>query len=220
MVNLWAWEKIWHPSRCPWVKVTKLPKQDRIYIVPHDKVRTAHSIATKLSRYIPIVMLSTLSNFGGILFATFFSKYFRKISNPSFPIQTFYLPYLWNGGSNWCEIKRKWVNSMLRLLGYLWTRLLTLTFDLEFSRSNCISGMGGPIVMAWRGRESIGCPDAKHKYYVTAKQRILLGTAVTWDVGVSVDCLITSYKWYGCNHLPLIPASGTTLLTFYLPSNL
>ena len=40
---------------------------------------------------------------------------------------------------------------------------LTLTFDLEFSRSNCISGMGGPIAMERKGRESIGCPDVKHK---------------------------------------------------------
>ena len=39
---------------------------------------------------------------------------------------------------------------------------LTLTFDIEFSRSNCISGMGGPIVMERKGRESIGCPDVKH----------------------------------------------------------
>ena len=37
-----------------------------------------------------------------------------------------------------------------------------LTFDLEFSRSNCISGMGGQIVMERKGRESIGCPDVKH----------------------------------------------------------
>ena len=28
---------------------------------------------------------------------------------------------------------------------------LTLTFDLELSRSNCISGMGGPIVMEQKG---------------------------------------------------------------------
>ena len=39
---------------------------------------------------------------------------------------------------------------------------LILTFDLEFSRSNCISRMGGPIVMERKGRESIGCPDVKH----------------------------------------------------------
>ena len=40
---------------------------------------------------------------------------------------------------------------------------LTLTFDLEFSRSNCISGMGDPIVMERKGWESIGCPDVIHK---------------------------------------------------------
>ena len=39
---------------------------------------------------------------------------------------------------------------------------LTLTFDLEFLQSNCISGMGGPIVMERKGQESIGCPDVKH----------------------------------------------------------
>ena len=27
----------------------------------------------------------------------------------------------------------------------------------EFSRSNCISGMGGPIVMERKEREAIGC---------------------------------------------------------------
>ena len=53
---------------------------------------------------------------------------------------------------------------------------LTLTFDLEFSRSNCISGMGGQIVKEW---ESIGCPDVKDNHYVTPRQRKLLRTGVT-----------------------------------------
>ena len=39
---------------------------------------------------------------------------------------------------------------------------LTLTFDLEFLGSNCISGMGGPIVIERKGWESMGCPDVKH----------------------------------------------------------
>ena len=38
---------------------------------------------------------------------------------------------------------------------------LTLTFD--FSRLDCISGMGGPLVMERKERESIGCPDVKHQ---------------------------------------------------------
>ena len=55
----------------------------------------------------------------------------------------------------------------------------TLTFDLEFSRSNCISGMWGPIVMEQKGWESIGRPDVKDNHYVTLRQRKLLGTGVT-----------------------------------------
>ena len=61
---------------------------------------------------------------------------------------------------------------------------LTLTLDLEFSRSNCILGVGGTIVMEQKGWESIGCSDVKHNHYVTLRQRILFGTGVTWDVGI------------------------------------
>ena len=50
------------------------------------------------------------------------------------------------------------------------------TFDLEFSRSNCISGMGGSTIMERKGQESLGCPDVKHNHYVTPRQRILLPT--------------------------------------------
>ena len=33
--------------------------------------------------------------------------------------------------------------------------------------------------MEGKGRKSIGCPDVEHNYYVTSRQRILLGTGVT-----------------------------------------
>ena len=56
---------------------------------------------------------------------------------------------------------------------------LTYTFDLEFSRSNCMLGMGGVIVMEWKGWESIGYPDVKHNHYMTSEQKILLGIGVT-----------------------------------------
>ena len=65
--------------------------------------------------------------------------------------------------------------------------LLTFAFDYEFSRSNYISGMGGPLCMERKGWESIGCPDVKDNHSVTSRQRKLLGTGVTEDVGVSVD---------------------------------
>ena len=53
----------------------------------------------------------------------------------------------------WCETLRKWVKRTLRWLGVP----LIFTFDLEFSRSHCIWGMGGRIVMKWKGRESMAC---------------------------------------------------------------
>ena len=43
---------------------------------PHDKVRTAHPIATKLSRYIPLIMLSIWLNFLEILPIIFFGEFF------------------------------------------------------------------------------------------------------------------------------------------------
>ena len=59
----------------------------------------------------------------------------------------------------------KWeqlIQSLQNWLGYLWPWPFTLTFHLEFFRSNCISGMGCPIVTERKGRESVGCPDVKH----------------------------------------------------------
>ena len=57
---------------------------------------------------------------------------------------------------------------------------VTVTFDLDFwpwnLRSNCISGMGGSIVMEQKRQESLGCPDVKPNHYVTLRQRILLPT--------------------------------------------
>ena len=56
-----------------------------------------------------------------------------------------------------------WNKKEISQLDATLTRVpLTLTFDLEFSRSNYILGMGGPIVMEWKGWESIGCADVKH----------------------------------------------------------
>ena len=73
-----------------------------------------------------------------------------------------------------------WNKKEMSQLDVMLTRVpLTLTFDLEFLRSDCISRMGGPIVMERNGRESIGRPDVKDNHYVTLRQRKLLGTGVT-----------------------------------------
>ena len=56
-----------------------------------------------------------------------------------------------------------WNKKEMNQLDATLTRVpLPLTFDLELLRSNCISGMRGPIVMEQLGQESIGCPDMKH----------------------------------------------------------
>ena len=47
--------------------------------------------------------------------------------------------------------------------------------------------MGGLIAIKLKGQETIECPYVKHSHYVTSRQRIVLGTGVTLDVGVSVD---------------------------------
>ena len=56
-----------------------------------------------------------------------------------------------------------WNKKEMSQLDATLTRVpLTLTFDLENSRSNWISGMGGSIVMERKGQESLAwleCPD-------------------------------------------------------------
>ena len=56
----------------------------QIFPCPHDKVRTAPPIATKLGRYISRVMLSTLLNFEGILSET---CYFDDLFFVKFPMR-------------------------------------------------------------------------------------------------------------------------------------
>ena len=52
---------------------------EAVQILPchNDKMRTAHAIATKLGRYIPLDMLSTRLNFGGILYENFLTIFSR-----------------------------------------------------------------------------------------------------------------------------------------------
>ena len=89
---------------------------------------------------------------------------------------------------------RKRANWMLRWLGYLWPWPLTLTFDLENSRSNCISAMGGSIVMERKGQESLGCPDVKHTHYVTLRQRALLPTGLL-KMSAFPSTRLVRYDW-------------------------
>ena len=114
-----------------------------------------------------------------------------------------------------------WNKKEMGQLDAMQTRVpltLTLTFDLEFSRSNCISGTEDPIVMEQEGRESMGCPDVKLDHYVTSRQRILLGTGLTQHIGVSVDSSSYHYAydiiWVTVKYAHLyIPRPGVGLLS-------
>ena len=82
--------------------------------------------------------------------------------------------YLWNGRADWHGTKGMWVDRMLdshcdfELWPHPWPWLWI--FEVNFLNS-CISGVGGPINMEWKGYESIGC----YTYYVTSSYDFDLG---------------------------------------------
>ena len=110
----------------------------------------------KLGRYIPLVMFSTWINLWGILPETFFECIFFVKLQIGFSLGKHSICYILEmvGPIN---VRHKEMSQLDAVL----TRVpLTLTFDLEFSRWNGISGMGSSIVMEWR-EGSQGCPDVK-----------------------------------------------------------
>ena len=80
--------------------------------------------------------------------------------------------YLGNGRADWHGTKGMWVDRMLDSLCdfELWPHAWPWIFKVNFLNS-CISGMGGPINMEWKGYESIGC----YSYYVTLSYDFDLG---------------------------------------------
>ena len=73
----------------------------------------------------------------------------KKIACVFWRGQTLYWPYLRNGWSDWCEIKRKWIDKILvRLYEHIHD------LDIEVSKSEFETGMGRPIDMEQKGCES------------------------------------------------------------------
>ena len=66
----------WHPSRWPWVKVTKLPKRDTIYLVPTIKweqlVQSLQNILG-ISPYYAIFLIKFWRNSANFFFLQFFA---------------------------------------------------------------------------------------------------------------------------------------------------
>ena len=119
-------------------------------------VRTTHLITTKLGRYIPLIMLPTWLNFGGNLVLV---NLFEKFQIRSSQVENSICHIIVMVGP--IDVKQK---EMSRLDATLTRVPLTLTFDLEFSRSNCISGMGGPIAMEWKGQGSMSWCETLRKW--------------------------------------------------------
>ena len=79
-----------------------------------DKVRTTQPIAKNHDSYIPLVMLITWLDFGGILLKTpFLPNFVLKILDVFFQGQALYWTYLRNGWSDWCETKRRCIGWIL-----------------------------------------------------------------------------------------------------------
>ena len=80
------WKNFWHPSRWPWVKVTKLPKRDAIYLVPTLKweqlIQSLQNLVgiSPLSCFSPDQILEKYAE-------KFFSDFFNKIFNPFSPVE-------------------------------------------------------------------------------------------------------------------------------------
>ena len=87
-------------------------------------------------------MFSTWLNFGGILSETFLPNFYLKFQIVFSPIEHSICHILGIVGP--VDVKQK--GNELTGCYADWG-----TFDLEFSRKNCISGMGGLIVMEWKG---------------------------------------------------------------------
>ena len=74
-------KNFWHPSQWPWVKATKLPKWDAIYLVPTIKQEPLIQLLQNLVG-IPLIVRSIWLNFEEILFYKFFTNFICKILNP------------------------------------------------------------------------------------------------------------------------------------------
>ena len=161
MVNLWVWETILAPISPTLGQGHQTTKAGQNLTGPHDKVRTDHPIATKLGKCIPpptCVAYHLIKFWRNSVWNFFFNKFFVKLQiHFKFPQSNI----LFAISEEWL-VQWMWNNKQMTQLDAMLTWVpLTLTFDLEFSRSNCISGMGGPIViivMEWKGRELIECP--------------------------------------------------------------
>ena len=126
MVGLWVWENFLALISVTLGQGHWATEAGRNLSCPHDTMRTAHPIATKLDRYIPLIILSTWLNFGVILRKMLFRRFFNKILNPFSPVEHSICHILGMVGP--IDVKQK---EMSQLDATLIRVPLTLTFDLD-----------------------------------------------------------------------------------------
>ena len=129
MVNLWVWRKFVAPISVTLGQGHLATEAGQNLSCPHDKVRTVHPIATKLSRYPPCHAFHQIKLWKNSI-KNFLANYFCKISNLFSPNRIFYLPYLRNGWSNWWN-KGDMSQLLVCWLRRLWPWPLTLNFQSQ-----------------------------------------------------------------------------------------
>ena len=95
-------------SPWPWPKVTAVASISKKNACLYDKVRTTHPITTKHGSFIALVMVITILDFAEVLLETvILANVLFKNLDVFFQGQTLCWPYLRNGCSDWCEMKKE-----------------------------------------------------------------------------------------------------------------
>ena len=120
MVNLWMWENFSVPISVTLGQGHQPTEAGQILPCPHGKVRATHPIATKLGRYITLVMLSTwLNSPEKFCLKLFLNEFLRKILNAFWGMglqgQIWNLLYLSQKWFNCHDIKSKHIDWTLGL---------------------------------------------------------------------------------------------------------
>ena len=148
MVNLWVWGIFWYSSPWPCVKVTK-------HRTGTDFVHTIRLQPLVHLVYLPchvcyLIMEGLCQNL--------LTNFLVKLQMGFFPIEHSICYILGMGWSRWCETKRKWVNRMLRWLGFLWHWHLTFNFKVKL-----YPGMGF-LKFVISLHKWFGCHETKSKH--------------------------------------------------------
>ena len=136
MLNLWVLEQIMIPISVTLGQGRQVTEAGRILPCLHDKWKPFTQFLHNLVDIPPWSCFHLIKSRRYSIRNVFVNDFFSKISNAFLPNRIFYLPYLKNGWYSWCETKRKWVNWMLRWLGYFDLDLWLWIFKVKLYLGN------------------------------------------------------------------------------------